>query len=126
MFVANPAQNPHAADKALMERIALGNRAAYALLVERHNRRLYALARRMAGSRAEAEEIVQEALLRVWTHAGQWSAAKGRFTTMLSAKLAAWFRRPNPAADAALNGCWAIWPPCTACAATPRIWPGSG
>lgn len=73
-----------ATDEELMERVILGDRAAYALLVNRRLERAYALARRIGSRPAEAEEIAQEAFLRVWVHAAQWSADKGSFGTWLS------------------------------------------
>lgn len=69
-------------DDALLERIARGERMAFALLVERHTRRFYALAYRSVFQRAEAEDIVQEAFLKLWSNPGLWKKGKGaRFTT---------------------------------------------
>jgi len=76
-------------DDELMRRAGRGDRTAYTRLVERHLPRAVALATRVAGSRGDAEEIVQEAFLRTWLKAPQWreeSAPGGaRFTT--------WFTR---------------------------------
>lgn len=59
-------------DQALMGRIAGGDEAAFALLMDRHLSRAVALAARVTGSRAIADEIAQECFLRVWTKAGTW------------------------------------------------------
>lgn len=59
-------------DEALMRRIAVGDEAAFALLMDRHLSRAVALATRVTGSRAVADEIAQECFLRVWTKAASW------------------------------------------------------
>ena len=50
-------------DVAIAHRIALGDRAAFDLLMRRYNRRLYRLARATMRNDAEAEEALQEAYL---------------------------------------------------------------
>ena len=55
-----------------MHRIAGGDRQAFRTLAQRHAARAAGLARRMVGSDADAEEVVQEALLRVWINAPRW------------------------------------------------------
>jgi RNA polymerase sigma-70 factor (ECF subfamily) len=59
-------------DDALVLQVARGDRLAFARLVERHGARLMALAVRIVGNRAVAEEIVQEAFTRAWTQAPNW------------------------------------------------------
>jgi RNA polymerase sigma-70 factor (ECF subfamily) len=59
-------------DDALVLQVARGDRLAFARLVERHGTRLMALAVRITGNRAVAEEIVQETFTRAWTHAPGW------------------------------------------------------
>ncbi|MBV8938650.1 MAG: sigma-70 family RNA polymerase sigma factor [Alphaproteobacteria bacterium] len=53
-------------DAELMARIQHGDRAAFAALVQRHAERFYRLAYRQVGHKAEAEDIVQEAFLKLW------------------------------------------------------------
>ena len=55
-----------------MLKVARGDQAAFRLLAQRYTGRAVRLARRTTGSDADAEEIVQEALLRVWTNAPRW------------------------------------------------------
>ena len=55
-----------ASDEELMLRIAKGDERAFRALVPRYAARAIGLARRTTGSDADAEEIVQEAFLRVW------------------------------------------------------------
>jgi RNA polymerase sigma factor (sigma-70 family) len=50
-------------DMALARRIAAGDRAAFELLMRRHNRRLYRLARATLRDDAEAEDALQDAYL---------------------------------------------------------------
>lgn len=61
-----------ATDLALMAKVAKGDEAAYRLLARRHVPAMVGLARRVLGNAADAEDVVQEAMLRVWTHAPRW------------------------------------------------------
>ena len=71
-------------DEALMAQIRAGSQTAYRRLVNRHLKRTYALARRLTGNEAEAEDVVQDAFLQVWQRRTQWSDVGGaRFTTWL-------------------------------------------
>lgn len=67
--MAPDAQSPDA-DGALLLRFAQGDTAAARVLTLRHGPRLIALARRMLGDAAEAEDVAQDTLLRLWRHAG--------------------------------------------------------
>ncbi|MFP5515603.1 MAG: RNA polymerase sigma factor [Alphaproteobacteria bacterium] len=71
-------------DEALMAQIRSGSQTAYRRLVHRHLKRTYALARRLTGNEAEAEDVVQDAFLQVWQRRAQWTDDGGaRFTTWL-------------------------------------------
>ena len=74
-------------DEMLMAAIAAGDQLAFARLVERHLARTVGLATRLMGSRADGEEIAQEAFTRVWSHAARWrplgAGGNARFTTWL-------------------------------------------
>ena len=59
-------------DEALMARVAKGDQGAYRTLTGRHLPAMLGLARRILGNAADAEDVVQEAMLRVWTHAPRW------------------------------------------------------
>lgn len=59
-------------DEALMARVARGDERAFQLLARRHLPAMVGLARRILGNGAEAEDVAQEALLRVWTYAPRW------------------------------------------------------
>ncbi|HEX6957422.1 MAG TPA: RNA polymerase sigma factor [Ferrovibrio sp.] len=72
-------------DSGLMQRVAAGEHRAYATLVDRHLRHAVTLAYRVLFDRAEAEEVAQEAFLRVWQHAGRWRPDGGAsFRTWLN------------------------------------------
>jgi RNA polymerase sigma-70 factor, ECF subfamily len=59
-------------DEDLMSRVSQGDEAAFRRLASRHAARSFSLARRMAVNDSEAEDIVQEAMIRVWSHAPRW------------------------------------------------------
>jgi RNA polymerase sigma-70 factor (ECF subfamily) len=59
-------------DEALMARVARGDEPAYRILVRRHLAAMAGLARRILSNSADAEDVAQEAMLRVWTHAPRW------------------------------------------------------
>jgi RNA polymerase sigma-70 factor (ECF subfamily) len=59
-------------DEALMARVARGDQLAYRELSRRHLPAMLGLARRVLGNAADAEDVAQEAMLRVWTHAPRW------------------------------------------------------
>jgi RNA polymerase sigma-70 factor (ECF subfamily) len=55
-----------------MALVARGDSQAFRLLSLRHVRAALALARRIVGNDAVAEDLVQEAFLRVWVNAPRW------------------------------------------------------
>jgi RNA polymerase sigma-70 factor (ECF subfamily) len=59
-------------DEALMARVAGGDEQAFRTLARRHAPRAVALARRILGNGADAEDVAQDAMLRVWTNAPRW------------------------------------------------------
>ena len=63
-----------AADGELMRRAAAGDEVAARLLVERHLPRAIGLAFRMLGNPASAEDVAQDAFLRLWKQASRWRA----------------------------------------------------
>lgn len=72
---------PEPSDEDLMARVAQGDRLAYRALIDRHIGRAVGFAQRMLGSRAEAEDAVQDAFLRVWQHGSRWDGTKAGFRT---------------------------------------------
>lgn len=73
---AAPVHEPARADDALMSRIAERDAVAFGRVVEAHVERLHRIAWRMIGDAAEAEDVAQESLLRLWSGAGNWRAGE--------------------------------------------------
>jgi RNA polymerase sigma-70 factor (ECF subfamily) len=70
-------------DEALLRRVAAGDAAAIQALVARKLPRICALASRMLGDPTEAEDVAQEAFLRVWRQAPKWRFGEAKFDTWL-------------------------------------------
>lgn len=70
-------------DDVLLERIAGNDQNAFRLLVERHIDRAFGLALRILNNRADAEDIVQDTLLKIWLHRGRWESGRAKFSTWL-------------------------------------------
>jgi RNA polymerase sigma-70 factor, ECF subfamily len=71
-------------DGDLLAKIAEGDRLAFRTLMERHTPAMLALAERTTGSAADADDMVQEAFLKVWNMAPDWRAdGPARFSTWL-------------------------------------------
>jgi RNA polymerase sigma-70 factor, ECF subfamily len=71
-----------ATDEALMIRFQSGDRAAFTLLVRRHQSPLYNFSLRQLRSAAAAEDVVQDAFVRVVQNAAEFKHA-ARFSTWL-------------------------------------------
>jgi RNA polymerase sigma-70 factor, ECF subfamily len=69
-------------DELLVRRAQRGERFAFEKLVERHEHRLYTLAARVLGSRDEAADAVQDALVRAWLALPKFRG-DARFSTWL-------------------------------------------
>lgn len=78
-----------ATDDELVGRAGRGDKAAFGVLVARHQRRLMAVAMRSVGSRAAAEDVVQEVFTRAWVKAPAWQSREGGN----GASYAAWLAR---------------------------------
>ena len=66
-----------AADAALIRRMALGDESAVGPLYDRYGQVLYALAYRIVGLQADAEEVVAEVFAQAWREAARFDAARG-------------------------------------------------
>lgn len=71
-------------DDALMARAAARDRHAFRMLVDRHGARPYRIAWRMLGEAPEAEDVAQEALLRLWSQAGRWRSGEAGVSAWLA------------------------------------------
>ncbi len=70
-------------DEALLMRYAQGDQAAARALTLRLTPRVFAHACRMLGVPAEAEDVTQDALMRLWRIAPDWRPGEARVTTWL-------------------------------------------
>ncbi|MDG2339676.1 MAG: RNA polymerase sigma factor [Paracoccaceae bacterium] len=72
-----------APDDALLALYANGDRDAARLLMHRMTPRVYRQAYRMLGDQAEAEDVAQEAMLKLWKIAPDWRQGEAKVTTCL-------------------------------------------
>ncbi|AWM09341.1 RNA polymerase sigma factor [Bradyrhizobium symbiodeficiens] len=70
-------------DSELLDRLATGDEVAFRMLVERHIDRAYAIALRIVGNAADAEDVVQDTMLKIWSHRGRWQHGRAKFSTWL-------------------------------------------
>jgi RNA polymerase sigma factor (sigma-70 family) len=72
-------------DEALLAGLASGDGDAAVAFVRRHQRRVFGLALTLLHDRDLADDIAQEAFIRVWRHAGAFDARRGSVTTWMLA-----------------------------------------
>lgn len=77
---------PHLDDESLIRQVQNGKHEAFAELVNRHSKRFYGTAYRLLFSRTDAEDVVQQAFLKLWERRLSWNQNKG-------AKFTTWFYR---------------------------------
>jgi RNA polymerase sigma-70 factor, ECF subfamily len=77
---------PDKDDHALLELIQNGSHEAFAELVRRHTERSYRIAYRFVQSKESAEDVVQDAFLKLWEEPAKWHGE-------LSNKFTTWFYR---------------------------------
>lgn len=80
------APKPERGDQDLLALIQDGSHQAFAELVERHTLRFYRLAYRYVQNKETAEDIVQDAFLRLWENPASWRPDR-------SSKFTTWFYR---------------------------------
>jgi RNA polymerase sigma-70 factor (ECF subfamily) len=74
---------PQPTDEELMARVAARDRDAFTRLLDRHLAPLQRFLSRLTGNVADADEVSQEAMLRVWNHAQRWQPGRVKFSTWL-------------------------------------------
>ncbi len=70
-------------DDALMAALAGGDPAAGRALVDTHLSHVLAVARRMLGDQAEAEDVAQDTFMRAWKAAKRWEPGRAKVSTWL-------------------------------------------
>jgi RNA polymerase sigma-70 factor (ECF subfamily) len=73
----------HISDEVLVIKIARGDTAALESLYDRHASVVLAIALRVVGERAAAEDVLQETFWRVWNSADTYQSQRGSFTSWL-------------------------------------------
>lgn len=71
-MLMNLATPPRADDDTLMARVALRDGEAFRTLVEGHAAKAHRIGWRMLGDATEAEDVAQEAMLKLWEQADKW------------------------------------------------------
>ncbi len=74
---------PEPSDDELLGQFADGDAAAARLLTGRLGPRCYSVALRMLGNQAEAEDVTQEAMMRLWKMAPNWVPGQAQISTWL-------------------------------------------
>jgi RNA polymerase sigma-70 factor (ECF subfamily) len=70
-------------DEAIVDRVLAGERDMFEIIMRRYNQRLYRVALSMLRNEAEAEDVVQDAYVRAYTHLNQY-VGEARFSTWLT------------------------------------------
>jgi len=70
-------------DEEVVERVLAGETALFEIIMRRYNRRLYRVARAILMDDREAEDVMQDAYVRAYTHLGQFEG-RARFSTWLT------------------------------------------
>ena len=70
-------------DEDLLAAYASGNQAVAQALTLRHAGRVFAHAMRLLGDRAEAEDVAQDAMLKLWRIAPDWRSGEAQVSTWL-------------------------------------------
>jgi len=78
-----PGEASGASDEELMVLVARSDHAAFRGLMARHMRRAIRIAHGILGNAHDADDVAQEAFLRVWRKAGTFDPGRARFTTWM-------------------------------------------
>jgi RNA polymerase sigma-70 factor (ECF subfamily) len=76
-----PTATEHLAEQ--VARAVAGDRVAFEALVRHYQRPLFSFLGRMGLRQSEAEELAQEAFVRVWQHLARYQVGQGAFSTWL-------------------------------------------
>ena len=79
----NKARYPRLADEDLMVLVGGGDADAFAALYDRHCRSAYSLAHKLTGEKQAAEDLTQDAFVKVWRSAERYRAQRGSVRTWI-------------------------------------------
>ena len=77
----SPTELRDLADEDLMQLVRRGDAKGFEVVYERHSSAAFSLAYRMCGTRAAAEDVVQEAFLSLWRSGARYDRARGSVRT---------------------------------------------
>jgi RNA polymerase sigma-70 factor (ECF subfamily) len=77
----SPTELRDLADEDLMQLVRRGEAEAFEVVYERHSNAAFSLAYRMCGTRAAAEDVVQEAFLSLWRSGARYDRTRGSVRT---------------------------------------------
>jgi RNA polymerase sigma-70 factor (ECF subfamily) len=102
---AAPRDRCQVSDAELLAAVAAGDTGGFRTLVERYQARFFAVARRMLGDDAEAEDAVQTALLRIYRRASayrdDWRPSTWLYRVLTNVCIDLWRKRSRRREDAA-------------------------
>jgi RNA polymerase sigma-70 factor, ECF subfamily len=81
--VEKPAPAGALEDEEIVARVLGGEKALFEILMRRYNQRLYRVALAILGNDGEAEDVMQDAYVRAYSHLAQFAGA-ARFSTWLT------------------------------------------
>ncbi len=103
-----PRDRGEASDAELLAATAAGDHGSFGALVERYQTRFFAVARRMLGDDAEAEDAVQTALLRIYRGASayrdDWRPSTWLYRVLTNVSIDLWRKRSRRREEAAGPG----------------------
>ena len=70
-------------DEEIVERLRFGEKPLFEILMRRYNQRLFRISRAILGNDSEAEDVMQEAYVRAYTHLHQFDG-RAKFATWLT------------------------------------------
>ena len=68
----------------ILQRIAAGDQSAISECVDSYGDLIWSIVRKMLRSQEDAEDVVQEVYIDLWSHAGRFDPAKGSETTFVA------------------------------------------
>lgn len=75
--------NSEATDAVLVDRMASGDRDAFALVFRRHQATVFRFSRQMLGSKEAAEDVTQDVFIALAQHAARYDGSRGSLSTYL-------------------------------------------
>jgi RNA polymerase sigma-70 factor, ECF subfamily len=79
----SPQESHHLSDEDVVARVRAGERGLFEIVMRRYNQRIYRAVRAITGNDGEAEDVMQDAYVRAYTHLDQY-AGRASFATWLT------------------------------------------